>query len=139
VAFSCYTDLEGVWMAGGRVGFVAARNWLLYGTGGWASGNVGTRSQNNATAAVFDDFRVRKDGWFAGGGVEWMVASTPNVGVIVGVEYKHIDLGTVRMLSPGDGGVFGVDTRDVKTTADQVTLRASLKWNSLFGPVTARY
>ena len=64
----------------------------------------------------------------------------PTVSLIIGAESKHIDLGTVRMFSPGDGGVLGVDTRDVKTTADQVTFRASLKYNSFFtAPVRAAY
>jgi outer membrane immunogenic protein len=129
-AFSCETGLANVWTVGPRLGW-AINDWLLYGTAGYANGFVKTKSYANATLAVFDDFGARHGGWFAGAGVEYALWKMASWDVIAGVEYQHMDLGTTRLLSPGDGGAFGVNTRDVKTTSDLVRLRLSIKANVL--------
>ena len=73
----------------GRLGW-AANNWLFYGSGGLAYGDV--RSTLNFSepdgfaAASKSETRV---GWAAGGGINY--AWTPNW--IVGVDYLHYDLG----------------------------------------------
>jgi outer membrane immunogenic protein len=126
--FTCQVGLDSVWTVGPRLGW-AQNNWLIYGTGGYANGNVKTRSFTTATGVVFDDFGARHGGWFAGVGVEYALWKSPGVDAILGIEYQHIDLGTVRLLSPADGGVFGVDTRDVSSTADLVRARLSIKTN----------
>lgn len=126
--FTCQTRLDNVWTVGPRLGW-ALNDWLIYGTGGYADGDIHTRSFTTATGAVFDDFGHRHGGWYAGGGVEYAIWKSPVFDGIIGVEYQHIDLGTVQMLSPGDGGVFGPDTRDIRTTADLVRARLSIKGN----------
>jgi outer membrane immunogenic protein len=74
-----------------RLGW-AAGNWLFYGSGGVAYGNVeSTINVNDPAAGLFvagsrSETRV---GWAAGGGVNY--ALTPNW--IVGVDYLHYDLG----------------------------------------------
>jgi outer membrane immunogenic protein len=136
--FTCQAMLSSIWTVGPRAGFVS-NNWLLYGTGGYANGDIGTRSVLTATSAVFDNLSARQGGWFAGVGVEYAAWKTASFTGIVGVEYQHIDLGTDRFFSPGDGGVFGVNTRDIKTTSDLVRLRLSLKFNPMGTPVVAKY
>jgi outer membrane immunogenic protein len=124
-AFACQAGVSAVWTGGGRLG-LAWNSWLLYGTGGYASGTVRTRSNAIATGVVFDDFSQIKNGWFAGGGVDYMLF--PHT--ILGIDYKHIDLGTAVMSSPADGfSLAGVNRRDIRTTLDVVTGRISFLLN----------
>jgi outer membrane immunogenic protein len=126
-AFTCQTSLRDVWTIGPRAG-IAANNWLVYVTGGYANGQIQTRSFANATGVVFDDFSNRHGGWFAGVGAEWALWTTnPTWAGILGIEYQHVDLGTTRMCSPADAVCPGVDNRDVKTTADVIRGRFSIK------------
>ena len=68
----------------GRLGLVWG-NSLIYGKGGWATGEVEIQSHfSNVNAEASS----RLNGWTAGGGVEYMLA--PNW--IVGVEYNHYRL-----------------------------------------------
>jgi outer membrane immunogenic protein len=70
-----------------RLGY-AAGNWLFYGSGGVAYGNV--KSTINFLDGIFAGSRSEtRVGWAAGGGVNY--ALTPNW--IVGVDYLHYDLG----------------------------------------------
>jgi opacity protein-like surface antigen len=109
--------------------WLAWNDWLLYGTGGYANGNIKARSFVTATGAVFDDFGARHGGWFLGGGLEYAIWKGSAFDAIIGVEYQHIDLGTARLLSPADGGVFALDTRDIGTTANLILATLSLKGN----------
>jgi outer membrane immunogenic protein len=73
-----------------RLGY-AAGNWLFYGSGGVAYGNVKSEldfvsSLGNLVAGSRSETRV---GWAGGGGIDY--AWTPNW--IVGVDYLHYDLG----------------------------------------------
>jgi outer membrane immunogenic protein len=125
--FTCQASVDQLWTVGPRAGVVLGNNWLVYGTGGFASGRVRTRSFLTSSGAIFDDLSHRDDGWFIGGGVEYMVANWGNHAWIFGAEYRHVDLGTHRFLSVS--GVPDTNTRDVDTTVDLVAARLSLKWN----------
>jgi outer membrane immunogenic protein len=75
----------------GRLGW-AANNWLFYGSGGLAYGDV--RSALSFSEPTNGDFAAASKsetrvGWAAGGGINY--AWTPNW--IVGVDYLHYDLG----------------------------------------------
>jgi outer membrane immunogenic protein len=93
----------------GRLGWVAG-NWLFYGSGGVAYGNVKSDISFISTAGDFvtgarSETRV---GWAAGGGINY--ALSPNW--IVGVDYLHYDLGNTH--------VTGVDAVTLNSiTADQ--------------------
>ena len=126
-AFTCQASVDQLWTVGPRAGVVVANNWLVYGTGGFASGRVRSRSFTTATGVVFDDLSHRDSGWFIGGGLEYMFANWGNHAWIFGAEYRHIDLGTHRFLSVS--GVPDTNTRDIDTTVDLVAARLSLKWN----------
>ncbi len=88
------TDSAG-WFATvrGRVGVTVTPNFLLYGTGGVAFGQVrsATSVAFSATSDVYagsiDTTRV---GWTAGGGGEWMIAPRWSIKA----EYLYVDLGT---------------------------------------------
>ena len=87
----------------GRLGW-AANNWLFYGSGGLAYGDVHTAltfaetfAGGDVVAASRSETRV---GWAAGGGINY--AFTPNW--IGGVDYIHYDLGHTSI-----SGVAGTD------------------------------
>jgi outer membrane immunogenic protein len=80
----------------GRLGFLAAPSFLVYGTGGLAYGGVnastslaqtGTNGFIGNGATTLSDTRT---GWAAGAGVEWMFAQNWSAKA----EYLHYDLGT---------------------------------------------
>jgi outer membrane immunogenic protein len=75
---------------------VAQQNWLFYGTGGLAYGQVNSTIGNVIPAPGFPTFvmagsqTTTKIGWAAGAGVEYKVASNWSVGL----EYLYFNLGT---------------------------------------------
>jgi opacity protein-like surface antigen len=124
--FTCQAALEHLWTVGARLGVAVANTWLPYVTGGYAGGRVRTRSFATATGVVFDDLSKDDSGWFVGGGLEHAIPLNANVALVFGVEYKHIDLGSARFLSIS--GVVDTETRDIKSTADVVVGRMSVKF-----------
>jgi outer membrane immunogenic protein len=76
-----------------RVGF-AAGQWLFYVTGGLAVGNVkfsDTQTYLATLTSASGSVSSTKAGWAAGGGVEYAIDNH----WIAGVEYLHVDLGSV--------------------------------------------
>jgi outer membrane immunogenic protein len=140
-AFTCAAGMSSVVTIGPRVGY-AFHDFLFYGTGGWASGEIDTRAIVPVAGGSFDGFSKRQDGWFAGGGVDWAAWKGRQTAVIIGLEYKHVDLGTATMISPADGlaGCAG-NCRLIRTSADVVQARFSLKFDPItpLGPVVAKY
>jgi outer membrane immunogenic protein len=96
----------------GRIGFAPICRLLIYGTGGFAYGNIdysaNTNFDNGITYPV--DFTETKTGWTAGGGVEYALTNHWTVRA----EYLHYDLGDASRTQPQlSGGVptgtgFGV-------------------------------
>jgi outer membrane immunogenic protein len=72
---------------------LAVNNWLFYGSGGFAYGNVQSTINYNdpvlTGATVTGSQSDTRVGWAAGGGINY--AMTPNW--IIGVDYLHYDLG----------------------------------------------
>ena len=83
----CETNVTWFGTTRGRLGLAWDR-WLVYGTGGWAYGNVHSRIDNAGPA--FDDGGKVRSGWAAGGGVEYAFAGPWSAKL----EYLHIDFGT---------------------------------------------
>jgi outer membrane immunogenic protein len=82
----------------GRVGY-AFNNWLIYGTGGWAIGRSTLEVFQGSTdlaASRRGADNGAKSGWAAGGGFEYMFASSWSLGV----EYLFVDLGTRNVNLP---------------------------------------
>jgi outer membrane immunogenic protein len=139
IAFTCSAGLSSVVTVGPKLGY-AFRDFLFYGTAGWASGEINTRSFVPVAGGIFDGFSRRQDGWFGGVGVDYAVWKGRQTAVIIGLDYKHVDLGTTTMISPADGiAGCAVNCRLIKTSADVVQARFSLKWDPITGPIVAKY
>ncbi len=133
----------------GRIGVTPfAPNLLIYGTGGFAYGqvnhNIGFASNfsggfaglSSTGVGQYDDTAT---GWAAGGGIEWAPLSFPAFSVKV--EYLYVDLGntTISAASWGGSPVFGA-TYTSPTRFH--TIRAGLNWHfNPFAPapVVAKY
>jgi outer membrane immunogenic protein len=115
-AFTCSAEVDWIWTIGPRLGF-AFSSLHVYGTGGYALGSV---SSNAVNVTGSDPVEDRNGGWYAGGGVEWQFK--PNM--ILGVEYRHIELDTERH----DSVRFpGSDDRNVDATVDTIQARLTVK------------
>jgi len=89
----------------GRIGFAPICRLLIYGTGGFAYGNVDYSANTNfgnGNPTYPVDFTETKTGWTAGGGVEYAISNHWTVRA----EYLHYDLGdTSRTQNKLVGGV----------------------------------
>jgi outer membrane immunogenic protein len=72
----------------GRLGFAFDR-FLIFGTGGWATGNPSTAFAPTG-AAPFVTTGGRSNGWTAGGGLEYAITDT----ILARVEYRYTDVQT---------------------------------------------
>ncbi len=118
VVFACQNRITDILSVGPRVGF-AMNQWMIYGTGGYARAGTESRALTLASGVVVSDVSEHNDGWYWGGGLEWLVLN----GFTVGVDYKHYDFKTVRyndMAAPGN-------SRDLKAQADALLLRLTIK------------
>ena len=68
---------------------------MIFATGGYASADLKTAACSQVTGlcnqgnlARFNG-QSRNNGWYAGGGLDYMVHKGPLVDVILGVEYQH--------------------------------------------------
>lgn len=97
------------WLASlrARVGFAATPSWLIYGTGGWAFGEVKSSAMVDVAAqqtqvgvtqtfpTIFSASSSKvKNGWIVGGGTEYMLTQHWSGKV----EYLYYDLGSVGMI-----------------------------------------
>jgi outer membrane immunogenic protein len=126
-----YSWVDSIYTVTGRVGYAWDR-WLVYGKGGFASAEIGTKIQNRVTLVTWDH-GARHDGWILGAGVEFMLA--PNW--ILGVEYNYMDLGDARHEGLQTNGLL---TRtDIDATVQTIVARLSYKFGWAKGPVMAKY
>ena len=110
----------------GRVGFLPAPNWLIYGTGGLAYGEVDTNTTLTVgTLGVSNNFDTTRLGWTAGGGVEALLSRNWSAKV----EYLYVDLGSFSNTFTGLG-TFTPATLSTHVTDNIV--RAGLNYH--FGP-----
>ncbi len=91
----------------GRVGFTVTPSWLIFGTGGWAGGEVKTSALVNlqhlesfggvTTGGAPEIFPASssqfKNGWIIGGGTEYMLTKNWTAKV----EHLYCDLGSVTL------------------------------------------
>ena len=127
---TCQIQPRDIPTAGGRIG-IAWTNWLFYGDAGAAWSSVHTQLFNpGGNALPFDLTTARYNGWYAGGGLEYVIHKGSLVDVIVGAEYQHIDLSDQLHSSPLDA--FGpcppgVNCRRVSAKEDIARARLSIK------------
>lgn len=136
VGTTCQVNAGDVSTLGGKLG-VAWQDWLVYGVGGVARGAVGNTQTILASGAVDDSTNGQNHtGWYAGAGLDFMTVKTQLVDLILGVEYEHIDLGTVQECQQFGGATFCFPAvsgeRNIGTKEDIVWGKLTLKFN-LFG------
>src|SRR5262249_53766948 len=99
-----HNKITNIFTVGPRLGYAWDR-WMIYGTGGYAFATI-----KGSYTSAFTGLEILcppaqaanfcgssfNDGWFAGGGFEYMIHKGTVVDVIVGAEYQHIDVGTRR-------------------------------------------
>ena len=94
--FDAFNKITNLFTVGPRLGFAWDR-WMIYGTGGYALATIHGQYRF-AGLQIFPPGAFNftghswNDGWFAGGGFEYMVHKGALVDVILGAEYQHFDL-----------------------------------------------
>lgn len=116
------TAIDRLLMINAKLG-VTMDNSLFYITGGFANGAVSSRLHLIADPSTFVFSHETMNGWNLGAGIEYRISNT----VVAGIEYRHIDLGSVR----ADGfNTLGFTpsqvAHDVDYTADVVTARVTI-------------
>lgn len=132
---TCFTNLENFSTARIRAGF-DLNGWLLYGTGGFAWGQVKAGQNPCGLVPVLGGNscgEVWRSGWVAGAGVEKMFA--PNWSVKV--EYLHYDFGNKINYVPTIN--FGGNSVSVLEKGDIVRAGVNYHFNWAATPVVARY
>jgi outer membrane immunogenic protein len=128
---TCQMRTDGILTVGPRIGYAQDR-WMVYGTGGWAQGRVESRFITTATGSPIDFTNNQHQGWFGGGGIETAITSN----VILGVDYKHIDLGSKLGCSSlgAPCAIPSINNRDISAKEDVVLARLTFKLGPPFGP-----
>jgi outer membrane immunogenic protein len=119
----CGTTLQSLGTFRGSVGYAPDLNWLVYGTAGYAGGELHAwDSLLNASGSSF------LSGWSAGAGVKALVIQN----IWIKFEYLHVDLGQAVVFNIVPG------VRDaVSFSSDIFRLGLDLKFNS-YAPTYAR-
>jgi outer membrane immunogenic protein len=103
----------------GRLGY-AMGSWLVYGTGGFAYGDLAHHvTETVAGVSVLAAGPAMREGWAAGGGVEWAI----NPRWSVGAEYIHVDLGSVNVAGP-----LGISTTRFEDQSDIVRAKLNFRF-----------
>lgn len=109
-----------------KVGF-AQNNWLFYGTGGLAYGQVKASGFWNVPAVPFNfagSVSTTRAGWAAGAGIDY--GFTRNW--TIGVEYLHVDLGGVSYTDTSTNGIATLTTLTISNRAAANIARATLNY-----------
>jgi outer membrane immunogenic protein len=129
--FGSFADakITELFTVGGRLGWTPLNNWLLYVNGGYANGLVKTRLASVATGLEVAGFgtQVRQDGWYVGGGFDYLIHKGALVDAIVGLEYQHVDLGTDFHCIPSACAASNVNNHDLTAKVDIVRARLTIK------------
>jgi outer membrane immunogenic protein len=120
--------ITNLFTVGPRLGFAWDR-FMFFVTGGWASADLKggyCRASDGFCFAggLAQSGESRNDGWYAGGGFDWMVHKGPLVDVILGVEYQHFDVGSESAHCFNPGCI--PDNRDYSLSASGDIVRARL-------------
>lgn len=129
----CRAKIESLYTIGGKLGLAWDR-FMLYGTGGWAGGNVTSRSNNLVLAIVDSQTKQWQNGWYVGGGVDYAFFHTAGTDWIVGVDYKHIELDTTFH---GVSNAPGNLDRNISADSDQLLGRLTVKFQGPLWPFTS--
>ena len=137
-----HTDMDFLGTVRGRIGYGFDR-FMIYGTGGFAYGDVSTRSVflgPNGNGTYFAGGRSDiQTGYTYGGGIEFAVPTESflqnlnffrSSGITIKAEYLHYDLGNtnVTVAATGVAGSTGSYTQRVKTDGDLARVGINYKF-----------
>jgi len=127
---SAYNKITNLFTVGPRLGYAWDR-WMIFATGGYATGSIkGQYTFTSTGIQRFPTFHGQSwhDGWFAGGGFEYMAHKGALVDVILGVEYQHFDLREKNTFcfNPGCGVANAEDYRS-SAVGDIIRARLTIK------------
>jgi outer membrane immunogenic protein len=128
---SAQHKLTNLFTVGPRLGYAWDR-WMLFATGGYASANLKGAYCVFSTGvcdgpASFGNGASRNDGWYAGGGFDYMVHKGPLVDVILGVEYQHYDVSGRTAFCVTGCNPLNVADYDLNAKGDLVRARLTIK------------
>lgn len=102
--FETKWEIGDSWAVGGRLGFVAMENALIYVLGGYTEAKIKSESSisgdNNANFAFSTSDSAWEDGWFVGGGVEALLTDS----ISLKAEYRYNDYGSIKRNDEVDTG-----------------------------------
>jgi outer membrane immunogenic protein len=125
--FNCVTSANQFWTVGPRVGWSLGQ-FMVYGTGGYASMKTKYEADFVAGGATLDSGSSWNHGWFAGGGADWMIPGIP--GLILGVDYKHVRANSATVIPATPAGAPSPgDQYTMSAKADVIQARLSYLWN----------
>jgi outer membrane immunogenic protein len=133
-AFACGEKLNQLYSGAGRVGYLWG-NALLYAKGGYAWTEVDYHATFLANPGPFDGGgNVSRDGWVAGGGVEYMFAPSWSAKI----EYDYYDFGSKTSATDSGGARHLLTDKDSSLTAQtlKVGVDYHLGWG---GAAVAKY
>jgi outer membrane immunogenic protein len=118
----------------GRLGVLAGPNWLLYGTGGLAYGQLDTDTTLTvAGISAANNFSTTRAGWTAGGGIEGWITQNWTAKV----EYLYVDFGSFTNGFTGLG-VFTPITVSTHVTDNIVRVGVDYHFN-WSAPIATKY
>lgn len=95
---------------------------MAYGTGGYAQATLSTAFYARGFPNIAALVEKRPEGWFAGGGIEYLITNW----LYAGVEYRHIEFDTDLYKTTNISAVGSA--RYVSAKADIVQFRLGLKF-----------
>jgi outer membrane immunogenic protein len=128
--------------ARGRIGFLAAPQLLLYGTGGFAAADVNQKVSTNppgcgvpgTLACTSISETQTMTGWTAGAGAEWKI----NQHWSVKGEYLYVDLGQTSFFNPAPVTPLATFLNDQRLRLHDNIVRVGVNY-TFGGPVVAKY
>ena len=124
--------MTNLFTAGGKIGYAWDR-FMIFGTGGWASANLKNGYCSTVTGVCGptvsgQDGASRNDGWYAGGGFDYMVHKGALVDVLLGLEYQHFDVSSEQAYCANPGcNIPNRANYDLGAKGDLVRARLTIK------------
>jgi outer membrane immunogenic protein len=122
--------ITNLFTVGPRLGYAWDR-WMIFANGGYASADLKGTYCSVISGACGPSVGAptgasRNSGWYAGGGLDYMVHKGPLVDVILGLEYQHFDVGSKNAFC-GNPTCTAGNSFDLGATGDIVRARLTIK------------
>ena len=119
--------MTNLFTVGPRLGYAWDR-LLIFATGGYASADLKGTYCSTVTGLCGPAFtnqngQARSNGWYAGGGFDYIVHQGPLVDVALGVEYQHFDVGSSNAFRSN----VLANNYDLEAKGDLVRARLTIK------------